>query len=334
MKNTRPRLILATLFCFTLSIAIAQTRLYTGKYEANGMIVQVVLMNKSLVLVVPGAPVQKLIPAGKDQFRTDAFSDELFRFVMKDGKTEAMISQRGDQSLELKKISDTPDDFTSTDALLPLKKSTTHFRFLYTKADSANIDLVGKRLEAGYSKILADLKVKNIPVITVRLYPDLKSFHAAINFPQAPDNVLATAFGKDDIRMVSPVAAGVDSAMLMQGLTHEFTHCVHLNIDYAPNNPRWLWEGIAMYESDWFLHPKEIESIKNKSFPQLAMLGNGMEYMLGYVIIEAIKDIWGFDTVINLIKKRGNIQAVLNLSEAKFEEQIFLHIYKKYISPG
>jgi hypothetical protein len=123
----------------------------------------------------------------------------------------------------------------------------------------------------------------------------------------------------------------VDSLMLMNGLTHEFTHCIHLNIDYSPNNPRWLWEGLAMFESDWFFDPKEIDFIKNKNFPPLATLGNGMEYMLGYVIIEAIKDIWGFDTVINLVKKRGNVQAVLNLDNKQFEEKIFQHIYKKYI---
>ena len=131
--------------------------------------------------------------------------------------------------------------------------------------------------------------------------------------------------------MVSPNNAGPDSLMLMKGVAHEFTHCVHLNIDYSPNNPRWLWEGVAMFESEWFFDPKEIDIIKNKEFPQLATLNNGMEYMLGYVIIEAIKDIWGFDTVIKLIKKRGDVQAVLKLNENQFEEKIFEHIYKKYI---
>jgi len=131
--------------------------------------------------------------------------------------------------------------------------------------------------------------------------------------------------------MVSPHAVGVDSLMSMKGVTHEFTHCVHLNIDYSPNNPRWLWEGVAMFESEWFFDPAGIDIIKNKNFPSLSALNNGMEYMLGYVIIEAIKDIWGFDTVIRLIKKRGDVQAVLALKEKQFEEKIFEHIYEKYI---
>lgn len=304
---------------------------YSGKYETNGMIIQVAMVNKSLTLIVPGSPLQKMIPAGTDKFKTNSFSNEIFVFVRKNGKIESMISQQQSGSLELKKISDTPDDFNKPDSLLSLKRSTRHFRLLYSPVDSTNIDLIAGKLEADYSRILKDLKVKNIPVITVRIYPTLKSFHHGINFPNAPDNILATAFGKDDLRTTSSKAPGIDSAMIVQGLAHEFTHCVHLNIDYSPNNPRWLWEGIAMYESNWFFDPKEIDIIKNKQFPQLASLSNGMEYMLGYVIIEAIKDIWGFNTVITLIRKRGNIQATLKLTPDQFEQQLFRHIYKKYI---
>jgi hypothetical protein len=333
------KLFLIVFFCLTTYFTKAQHKevpgekevSYIGKYEANGLIVQVTRINKTLVLLVPGAPLQKMISAGVNKFKTDAFSDEIFVFVKKNGKIESMISQRPGQSLELKKISDTPDDCNKTDSLLLLKKSTQHFRFLYSQRDSVSINDIAKKLEANYSKILTDLKVKKIPVTIVRIYPDLKSFHQGINFPHAPENILATAFGKNDIRMVSPNIAGVDSSMIMQGLTHEFTHCVHLNIDYSPNNPRWLWEGIAMFESGWFFDPKEIDIIKNKNFPTLAALNNGMEYMLGYVIIEAIKDIWGFDTVISLIKKRGDVSAVLKIDQNQFEEKIFQNIHARYI---
>lgn len=325
-----------TILCLLIFLFSAYTgstqQQYTGKYESNGMVVQVALVNRSISLLVPGAPVQKLIPAGTDKFKTDAFSDEVFVFVKKNGKVEAMISERPGQSLELKKISDSTDNFNKTDALLTLKKSSQHFRLLYSRIDSSSIHRIIQKLEAGYSKIVKDLGLKKMPVTVVRIYPDLPAFHQGINFPNAPENILATAFGKNDIRMVSPNYTGMDTSMLMQGLTHEFTHCVHLNIDYSPNNPRWLWEGIAMFESDWFFDPKEIDIIKNKEFPKLNALNNGLEYMLGYVIIEAIRDIWGFDKVIALIKKRGNVQAVLNMSTEKFEEKIFHHIYKKYIT--
>jgi hypothetical protein len=225
-----------------------------------------------------------------------------------------------------------PDDFNNGDTQLNLRKKTDHFYFFYSDIDSLSISNISDSLEASYKKILSDFNLENIPVTIVSIYPNLISLHKGINFPNAPDNVLATAFGKNDLRMVSPNNAGPDSSMLDKGVIHEFTHCVHLNIDYSPNNPRWLWEGVAMYESNWFLDPKQIEAIREKKFPHLKSLNNGAEYELGFVIIEAIKEIWGFDTVISLIKKHGDTLAVLKINDKEFEDRIFNHIYKKYIT--
>jgi hypothetical protein len=330
------------LFCLFISFAVGQQGKnqknieklgkYTGKYESNGMVVQVALKNKNLVMYVPGAPAQELIAARSGNFKTAAFSDEIFRFEEKGGKVEKMISERGGVSTPLQKISDKADDFENTDALLTHRKSTDHFKFLYSLADSSNVGCIAGFLEENYDRVLHDLRVTKIPEIVVRIYPDIASFRNGINFPNAPDFIQATAFGKNDFRIVSPNIGNLDTAMYVKGAVHEFTHCVHLNIDYAPNNPRWLWEGIAMFESGWFFDPKDIDIIKNRQFPKLAELGNGMEYMLGFVILEAIRDIWGQAAIINLIKKRGSVKDVLNLSETDFEKQVFEHIYKKYIT--
>jgi hypothetical protein len=243
-----------------------------------------------------------------------------------------MISESPGNPVELKKISDVADSVNTGDSLLTRKKTTQHFTFLYSDKDSLSVDQISDRLEKSYHKILDDFKMKEIPVTTVRIYPSVRLFHEGINFPDAPPSVLATAFGKNDIRMPSPGSvSAADSLTMLQNITHEFVHCVHLNIDYAPNNPRWLWEGIAMFEADWFIDPNGIEIIKNKTFSPFAELGNGLEYELGYVIIDAIKDIWGFDAVIDLIKTRGDVQAVLQLGQQKFEQRVYEHIDKKYI---
>lgn len=303
---------------------------YVGKYGKEGLVVQVALNNGALVLVVPGAPLQEMIRLEPNKFKTNTSDDEVFSFSEEKGKITKMISQGSGGSLILEKISDTVDNFNGADSLLTLRKSTEHFNFLYSEIDSVGINHVASTLERDYRKILSDFKIKEIPVTIVRIYPTLKSFHQGINFPNAPDEVRGTAFGKSDFRMVSPNDPGSDSLMFVKGVTHEFTHCVHLNIAYSPNNPRWLWEGVAMFEADWFFDPKEIDVIKNKQSPPLASLSNGLEYMLGYAIIEAIKDIWGFDAVINLIKTRGDTQAVLKTSQKQFEEKIYEYIYKKY----
>jgi hypothetical protein len=304
---------------------------YTGKYEANGMTVQVALMDQKLILIVPGAPLQELQSAGANKYTTGFFSDEVFRFVVQNENVVEMVSERGGQSLVMKKTSATPDDFNKNDSLLTLKKSTDHFALLYSKIDSGSIERIADILERDHKKIPADFQINQLPVITVRIYPDLESFHQAINAPGAPKELMATAFGKDDFRMVSPNAAEVDSAILMKGVTHEFTHVVHLNVDYSPNNPRWLWEGVAMYEANWFYDPSQIPGFPDKKFQPLSSLSGGMEYVLGYVIIEAIKDIWGFDTVLKLIKQKGNVEAVLKIDQKKFDDMIYERIYDKYV---
>jgi hypothetical protein len=335
------RLLLILLLSFSIHFLLAQHRKknigntfsrYVGKYETNGFVVQVVLNNHALLLVVPGAPLQSMIPVTTNKFKSEVFNDSFFLFIEKEGKIVQMVNQNPGASITLTKVSDTVDPINPGDSLLTRKKLTDHFSFLYSDMDSISVDLIASRLERSYHKILTDFKMKSIPVTIVRVYPSVKAFHEGINFPDAPPNILATAFGKSDIRMPSPNSVGSgDSLNLINNIAHEFTHCVHLNIDYAPNNPRWLWEGVAMFEADWFINPKEIDVIKNRQFPSLISLSNGLEYELGYVIIEAIKDIWGFDAVIDLIKKRGDVPSVLQLSQEQFEEKIYAHIYKKYV---
>jgi hypothetical protein len=301
---------------------------FVGKYEMEGTVIQFALQNGMLVLIVPGSPIQELKYKAKNEFESATFKDQRFIFTENHGKVIGVITkdQRG------KKVSDSVEILSQVmDSLLVFRKSTEHFLFLYGANDSVSVSTIAIDMEKNYRRILDDFKLENIPTVNVRIYPDLKSFHNGINFPDASDQVLATAFGKDDIRMVSPKNAWPEGWMLVHFAPHEFTHCVHLNIDYSPNNPRWLWEGIAQYEAGWFFDPKELEFMRKKEFPRLTDLNNGMEYMLGFVLIEAIKDIWGFDAVIRLIKNQGDAQKVLKIEERLFEEKVYGHIYEKYV---
>lgn len=304
---------------------------FVGKYQLEGVVIQFALMEKDLVLIVPGAPVQELKPVGKNKFRSKAFKDQLFTFTGKDEITGVISKNTQGTSTGTKISNEVTILSTAMDSLLTLSKRTDHFIIRYHPADASLADSIATGMEKKYQKILRDFSLKHMPLTTVRVYPDLLSFHKGINFLDAPDQVLATAFGKDDIRMVSQRNAGPEGWMLAYASPHEFTHCVHLNVDYSPNNPRWLWEGVAQHEADWFFNPKEIESIRQKNFPTLASLNNGMEYMLGFAIIEAIKDLWGFDTVVKLIKTRGDVKSVLKMDQKTFEAQVFDRIYLKYV---
>jgi len=300
-----------------------------GLYQFNnGMTIQFSLKKDKLYLITPGNPLQEMENTGGNQFRSVTLKNDLFSFIKRD--TIHVIIKTDQGELDGTKISDNVTDYTSAmDSVITLRRSSPHFEYWFSETDNKSVDSLIPYLENNYKRILNDFRLSALPVTRVKIYPDMKSFHLSINQPDAPDQVMATAFGKDEFRMVSPTKGGEE---MMKFISHEFTHCVHLNIDYSPNNPRWLWEGVAMYESGWFMDPKEIDDIKNKNYPPLKTLGNGMEYMLGYVIIEAIKDLWGFDTVIGLIKHQGNIQQVLNITEEEFEKKVFDRIHKKYIT--
>jgi hypothetical protein len=305
---------------------------FVGKYQFEGLLIQFAIQKDALVLIVPGAPIQELKSAGKNKFKSVVYEDGLYTFS-DDGEkvAEVTIEEKRGVSKGKKIGSEVTLLSIAMDSLLVLTKSTKHFSFRYSAIDSVSVDTIANDMEKNYKRILTDFKIKQIPHVTVRIYPDLQSFHNGINLPNGPDQVLATAFGKDDIRMVSPNNAGPEAWMLAYAAPHEFTHVVHLNIDYSPNNPRWLWEGVAQYEARWFFNPGELDIIRKKEFPSLSSLNNGMEYMLGYSIIEAIKDRWGFDTVIQLIKNQGDVKKVLKIDEKVFEEEVFNRIYKKYI---
>ena len=79
------RLLILIIICFSAHISHARQNTgntkYVGKYEANGLVVQVAVINNSLTLVVPGAPVQELKAIGKNKFKTSASSDEVFIFA-------------------------------------------------------------------------------------------------------------------------------------------------------------------------------------------------------------------------------------------------------------
>ncbi len=304
---------------------------YVGKYQLRGYVIQIVVDQGVLSLVVPGAPFQRLRRLGPNQFKSETFENETFTFKEENERIAGLVSRRPGHSMKFKRISDAADDFSSGDSILNNKKLTPHFSFSFTEQDVAFVDTISRSLEKDYVKIKKDFRLDSLPVICVKIYPDRRSFNTGINYPAAPDHVLATAFGKDDIRIMSPIGMGDDSVMMVKGMLHEFVHCVHLNIDYSPNNPRWLWEGLAQFESNWFFDPSEIDEIRKRKFPRLARLGGGQEYTLGYALIEAITDLWGFDVVIELVKKRGDVNAVLGLSQKQFETSVFNHIYTKYV---
>ena len=215
--------------------------------------------------------------------------------------------------------------------------SSTHFTFEYTAVDQASIAQTASRVEGEYSRILADLQVATMPLVRITLYTDhaamVAATQATVGFVPATARGLITSI--DHIHMMSPNLpewGNYDS--LVRDIVHEFAHCVSMAVNAAiPNNPRWLWESVAVYESGQFVAPQTLSYMTAHAPPSLASLttiGEPRIYEIGYVVGEFVVSRWGQSGLRSLVLSGGNTQASLGLSQAEFESQWFQFVMQKY----
>jgi RNA polymerase sigma-70 factor (ECF subfamily) len=219
---------------------------------------------------------------------------------------------------------------------LNLTKESQHFNFYSTDGDIKVLDSLAITLENNYSGITSHLGIEIDKKINVKVFPDIKAFHAAINYPDAPDWVVGSCNG-DELMMVSPLNPGSvhTYASLLQVIVHEF---VHIAVSYARGDkgwtslPRWLSEGYAQYEAgqvNEHIRKLAASGLKGKTPPTWEQLdnasviefGNMNGYGLSVTIVEFLVDTYGMDKLVLLIKEPENIEIIYGLSESTLEKQ-------------
>jgi hypothetical protein len=226
-----------------------------------------------------------------------------------------------------------------TNADQTLEYTSAHFKFHLTEFDHSNIASIAQHLENNYSRVTADLSASNLPVINIQFYSNQSALHQTLNYPYSPAWLVGAATARDQIHMMSPNAPNLNRAFeeMLTILVHEFTHCVTLNIaPRSSNNPRWLWEGVALYEAGQFVHPNRLAYLVNGNPPTLAGLNANWQtnthiYDVGFLLIEYIVAKWGKEKLVNLITALGDIQTVLGISVAAFESGWFEFVRAKYL---
>lgn len=105
---------------------------------------------------------------------------------------------------------------------------------------------------------------------------------------------------------------------------HEFAHIAGtaFKADFR-NNPRWLWEAVALYQAGQFRPPGQLSCITLSSTPELSELNRpGSEstviYSIGFLLAEFLVDEFGAEGLLALINENGDTQAVLGLSGMDF----------------
>jgi hypothetical protein len=210
---------------------------------------------------------------------------------------------------------------------------TPHFVIQLTELDGSNSDRIQASLEQNYERITSDLQVDTLPVITVIFYQNGDEFRKAAGMGNLP----SWATSSTRLLVVSPSSpdAGRSFEEMLNIIVHEFTHCVTLNINSSfANNPRWLWEGVSLYEAGQFSHPSRLTGWPS-NIPTLADLNSNWQtntdvYTGGYVLIEYIIQAWTKDKLIQLIRSNGNILGTLGVSVQQFEQGWLDFLITKY----
>jgi len=210
-----------------------------------------------------------------------------------------------------------------------------HFKFvLFDNLSPEIIPDISQHLEENYARILDDLQVLNLPKVTIKIWGSKERFL----------EVQESSIGKRYPRSFGYVWWGevrlrYRGARTAQTTVHEFVHVVsqHINATVG-NNPRLLWEAVAIYESRFpHFDPSKISYMKGGNYSSLSDLNRDFNrsreiYQVGHTLIEYIVQKWGNVSVIQLIKTNGNIESVLKISTDEFEKGWYQYIEQKYLN--
>jgi hypothetical protein len=192
--------------------------------------------------------------------------------------------------------------------------------FVHEDVTPAQIDGVLGALAGNAQRIMGHLQVTQMPSIDISLWSQTRrgDWEAAM---------------MADIGQVYPWATGYTPAanricLLMNEnspseAVHEYAHLVSMQVNPTiPNNPRWLWEAVAIYEtgeepdlSSW--------SDQDLTFPGFTALNgydNGLAYRWGYHLAAAIISRWGDEGYVELIRTNGDLEGTLGVSSGDFAE--------------
>ncbi len=214
--------------------------------------------------------------------------------------------------------------------VLRLRFQTAHVRLYPDSAPDAVLHSVADRLEAELPRFQADLAVAAAGPVEVRVWQDEAAWNAEIlRYMGRPVQAQGYVTGRDGIRVqaVSQVA---------RNACHELVHCVSLYANpRIGNNPRWLWETIALYENGERVDLRTLPYMVSGQPPSLAeldsvVMNSRRVYEVGYSIGEFIVARHGPTALVGLLRTNGDTQSVLGLSTAEFEAAWYAFARERY----
>jgi hypothetical protein len=211
-----------------------------------------------------------------------------------------------------------------------------NFTFRYTPMDAATVAQTAARVEAERARIIQDLGVSGMSRVTVTLYPDQASLRAGVApiVGTIPSFATGLVTGPYAVHIVSPNAQPGAYDRAVVDIVHEFAHCVSLvaNPGFA-NNPRWLWETVALYEAGQLVDPRRLSymtSLQPPTLAQLSQIADVRIYDVGALIGAFVVETWGRDALARLVRANGDVAAVLGVDEATFVSRWMTYARSRY----
>jgi len=216
-------------------------------------------------------------------------------------------------------------------APLSLRLETAHFRLYTDGAPDAVLQDVAARLEAQLPQYQSDLEVGATSPFTVRVWQDQNAWYAEVqsHFGRQID---ATGYvnGPAEIRVLAV-------PQVARNATHELAHCVSLYVNPRfANNPRWLWESVALWENGELVDPRTLGYMVSGRPPALEELSADVTtsrkvYEVGYTIGEFVVSSSGAHALVRLIQANGDTATVVGLSSRAFEEAWYAFVRERYL---
>ncbi len=191
-------------------------------------------------------------------------------------------------------------------------------------------------MEANAERIKNDLGVVDTTPYSVHIRTSVKQYEDVMMNLIEMSYPGSTAYAASTHRAELLVDPGVVQAAL-----HEYAHSMSLFIQHRWfNRPRWLWEALALYESEEFIDPKTLPYLVRGEFPTIDEMdadfnsGPNIVYETGYLVFEFMKETWGMGPIRELIRQTGNIRKVLGITEEEFHRRWREYVTKKYFGAG
>ena len=208
---------------------------------------------------------------------------------------------------------------------------TEHFRIVAGRTPESELRATADRLELEYPRIVTGLGLRSVPEITVRVWQDPDTYfdvltrHFGVRYDSA-----GYITGAAELRVLAGPRLSINAV-------HEFVHAATLSLNPSfANNPRWLWETVALYENGEFIEPRTLPYVVSGAFPTLQQLNADPNagrqiYELGYVLGEFIVSTYGRPAYLQLILSNGSL-AVLGVSTTEFEAAWQSFVRRRYLS--